>query len=156
MIWWYDGVVYKMLWYLTCMILILGGKSTRWWRDNMTAILQMAFSNAFFYENIWISSMISLKFIPKRPININPALVKIMAWRRPDDKPLSESSMVNVLMHICTTRPQWINDANGVFFTGIIFTQCMHVCVNVCVCLCLFVNKWNVFPFELFWNLTTI
>ena len=32
-----------------------------------------------------------------------------MAWRRPGDKPLSESMMVSLLTHICVTRPQWVN-----------------------------------------------
>ena len=45
-------------------------------------------------ENIWISIKISLKFVPKGPINNIPALVQIMAWRRPGDKPLSEPMMV--------------------------------------------------------------
>ena len=36
---------------------------------------------------------ISLKFIPKGPINNIPALVQIMAWRRTGDKPLSEPMM---------------------------------------------------------------
>ena len=31
-----------------------------------------------------------MKFVPKGPINNIPALVQIMAWRRPGDKPLSE------------------------------------------------------------------
>ena len=35
--------------------------------------------------------------------------VVIMAWRRPGDKPLSEPMMVNLLTHICVTRPQWVN-----------------------------------------------
>ena len=43
------------------------------------------------------------------PINIIPALVQIMAWRRPGDKPLSEPMMVSLLTHICVTRPQWVN-----------------------------------------------
>ena len=30
-----------------------------------------------------------------------------MVWRRPGDKPLSEPMMVNLLTHICVTRPQW-------------------------------------------------
>ena len=38
-----------------------------------------------------------------------PALIPIMAWRRPGDKPLSEPMMVNLLTHICVTRPQWVN-----------------------------------------------
>ena len=40
-------------------------------------------------ENVWISIEISLKFVPKGPINNIPALIQIMAWRRPGDKPLS-------------------------------------------------------------------
>ena len=44
-------------------------------------------------ENIWISIKISLKFVPKGPINNIPALVQIMAWRRTGDKPLSEAMM---------------------------------------------------------------
>ena len=37
-----------------------------------------------------------------------PALVQIMAWRRPGDKPLSETMMVSLLTHICVTRPQCV------------------------------------------------
>ena len=44
------------------------------------------------------------------PINNIPALVQIMAWRRPGDKPLSEAMMVSSLMHICITRPQWVKE----------------------------------------------
>ena len=52
------------------------------------------FKCIFLNENIWISIKISLKFVPKGPINNIPALVQIMAWRRPGDKPLSEPMMV--------------------------------------------------------------
>ena len=44
---------------------------------------------------------ISLKFVPKDRINNIPALVQIMAWRRPGDKPLSEPMMVSLPTHIC-------------------------------------------------------
>ena len=47
----------------------------------------------------------SLKFVPKGPINNIPALVQIMAWCRPGDKPLSEP--VSLLTHIFFTQPQW-------------------------------------------------
>ena len=50
-----------------------------------------------------------MKFVPKGPINNIPALVQIMAWRRPGDKPLSEPMMVILTTHICVTRPQWVN-----------------------------------------------
>ena len=36
---------------------------------------------------------ISLKFVPRGPINNIPALVQIMAWHRAGDKPLSEPMM---------------------------------------------------------------
>ena len=32
-----------------------------------------------------------------------------MAWRQSGDKPSSEPNMVNLPMHICVTRPQWVN-----------------------------------------------
>ena len=67
------------------------------------------FKCIFFNENVWIPIKISLKFVSKRPINNNPALVQIMAWRRPGDKPLSEPMMVSLTTHICVTRPQWVN-----------------------------------------------
>ena len=52
------------------------------------------FKSIFMNENAWISIKIPLKFVAKGPINKIPALVQIMAWRRPGDKPLSESMMV--------------------------------------------------------------
>ena len=63
----------------------------------------------FFYENVSISIKISLKFVPKGPNNKVPALVQIMAWRRPGDKPLSEPMMIRLPTHICVTRPQLVN-----------------------------------------------
>ena len=59
-------------------------------------------------ENVWTSIQISLKFVPKGPINNIPALVQIMAWRRPGHKPLSEPMMVRLPTPICVTRPQWV------------------------------------------------
>ena len=63
----------------------------------------------FFNENIWIFIKISMKFVPKGLINNIPALVQIMAWRRPGDKPLSEPMMISLLTHKCVTPPQWVN-----------------------------------------------
>ena len=53
----------------------------------------------FLNENIWILIKISLKFIPRVPIKNMPALVQIMAWRRQDEKPLSEP-MIIIYWHI--------------------------------------------------------
>ena len=74
----------------------------------MADISQTTFSNAFSWMNIWILINISLNYVPKGQINNIPALVQIMAWRRPGDKSLSESMMVSLLTHICVTRPQWV------------------------------------------------
>ena len=65
-----------------------------------------SFKWIFLNVNVWISIEVSLKFAPKGPINKIPALVQIIAWRRPGDKPLSEPMMVSLLTHIYVTRPQ--------------------------------------------------
>ena len=57
------------------------------------------FKCIFMYENIWISIKISLKFVPKGPISNIPALVQLMAWRRPGDKPLSEPMMIRLRLN---------------------------------------------------------
>ena len=89
---------------------LIAQELTHWGRDNMAAISQTTFSNAFSWmKNAWISLKISLKFVPNVRIDNIPALVQIMAWRRPGEKPLSEPMMVSLLMHICVTRPQWVN-----------------------------------------------
>ena len=61
-------------------------------------------------ENGCIPNNISLKFVPKGTINNNTALVQVMAWRHPGDKPLSEPMIVRLLTHICVTRPQWVKN----------------------------------------------
>ena len=43
------------------------------------------FNSIFLNENVWIAFEISLKFVPKGPINNIAALVQIMAWRRSGD-----------------------------------------------------------------------
>ena len=78
-------------------------------------------------ENAWLLIKIWLKFVPKGPINNFPALVQIMAWCRPGNKPLSEPMMVSLLMHICVTLPQWVNTMkskqNGRHFAYNIFKR---------------------------------
>ena len=70
---------------------------THWGRDKLATIFQTTFLNAFFTEvcSQWSNHNI-------------PALVLIMARRRPGDKPLSEPMVVGLLTHICATRPQWV------------------------------------------------
>ena len=71
------------------------------------------FKSVFLNDNVWILIKISLKFVPKGLINNIPALVQIMAWRRPGDKPLSETMMARLPTHICVTRPQWVKKASA-------------------------------------------
>ena len=65
------------------------------------------FLKFFLNEMVWISLKISLKCVPKVRINNIPALVQIMAWCRPGDKPLSEPVLFSLLTQISVTRPQW-------------------------------------------------
>ena len=78
-------------------------------RQNGCHFADDTFKRIFLKENVTILIKISLKFVPKSPIDNVPALFQIMAWRRPGDKPLSEAMMVSLLTHICVARPQWVN-----------------------------------------------
>ena len=89
------------------------GQNDHYFTDN---ILKCIFLN----ENVWISIKISLKFVPKGPINNIPALVQIRAWRQTGNKLLSEPMMVSLLMHIYVTQTQWVNGLlPGIHFTYI-------------------------------------
>ena len=77
-------------------------------RQNGRHFADDSFICIFLNENVSVSIKISLKFDPKGPNNNIPALVQIMAWRRPGDKPLSEAMMVSFPTHICVTLPQWV------------------------------------------------
>ena len=77
-------------------------------RQNGRHFADDIFKCIFLNENVWTPIKISLKFVPKGPINNIQALVQIMAWRRLGDKPLPEPKMVSLLAHICVTRPQWV------------------------------------------------
>ena len=78
-------------------------------RQNGRHFADDTFKRIFLNENVLISINISLKFVPKVPINNIPTLVQIMAWRRSGDKPLSELMMIRLTTHIWVTRPQWGN-----------------------------------------------
>ena len=61
------------------------------------------FKRIFLNGTVRISIKISLKFVPKGPISNIPALVQIMAWRWPGNKPLSEPMIVTLPTYICVT-----------------------------------------------------
>ena len=63
----------------------------------MAVIFQTTFSNGFSLMRLYefrLKFHRSL-FVPKGAINNIPAIVQIMSWRRPGDKPLSEPMMVS-------------------------------------------------------------
>ena len=74
--------------------------------EKMAAISKTTVSNAFSWMKM---HAFRLKFHCLFPINNIPALVQIMAWRRPGDKPLSEPMMVSLLTHIGVSRSQWVD-----------------------------------------------
>ena len=76
---------------------------THWGREKIAAISQTwddALKRIFLNKNVRISSKMSLKFVPKGPIDNIPALVHIIACRRPGDKALSEPMMVRLPTHM--------------------------------------------------------
>ena len=76
-------------------------------RQNGRHFADDIFKCIFLNENVWMPVKISLKYVPKGPINNIPALVQIMAWRRSGEKPLFKPMMVGLPTHICVTQPQW-------------------------------------------------
>ena len=86
-------------------------------------------------ENVRISIKISLEFVPWGPIINIPALVQIIAWRWPGDKPLSEPMMVSLLTHIYVTRPKWVKMGIGknsdILFHFFSFKHSRLIC-NIC------------------------
>ena len=86
---------------------------THWGRDKMAAISQTTLSNSFSWMKIFEFRLdFHWSFIPTVQLIFIPALVLIMAWRRPGDKPLFEPMMVTSPKHICVSRPQWVNCCN--------------------------------------------
>ena len=69
-------------------------------RQNGCHFADNIFKCAFLNENIWISINISQNFAPKGQINNITALVQVMAWHWPGDKPLSEPMIVSLLTHL--------------------------------------------------------
>ena len=62
--------------------------------DKMAANLaDDVFECVFLYKMTKIPIQISVKFVPRSPIDNKPALVQVMAWRLINDKPLSEPMM---------------------------------------------------------------
>ena len=55
-----------------------------------TIVADSFFKCIFLNENDRIPIQISLKFVPRSPINNKPTLVQVMTWRWTGDKPLPQ------------------------------------------------------------------
>ena len=66
----------------------------------------------FLNENVWILIKISLKFVPKGPINNIPVLVHIMAWHRAAGQATSHylNQWRGGYWSICVTWPQRVKE----------------------------------------------
>ena len=63
-----------------------------------------------FLEWKWLNSDSNFTEIcSQSPIDNKPALVWVMAWRLPGDKPLPEPLLAQSLKHICGTRGRWVH-----------------------------------------------
>ena len=78
-------------------------------RSKWPPFWEKTFSNDLLEWNDRNAIQICLKLVPSGPVNNIEALIRIMAWRRPGDKPLSKPMMVSLPTHICVTWPQWVN-----------------------------------------------
>ena len=84
-----------------------------WWQCDITLRPRLnglhfpndIFKSTFLKENVWISINISLKLVPKDPINNSPALIQIMACRLvgTNDVQFSDAYMHNS----ASARYQW-------------------------------------------------
>ena len=92
-------------------------------RQNGRPFAEDIFKCIFLNENASIAIKVSLKFIPRGPNNNIAALVQVMDWRRPGDKPLSEPMMVSLPTPICVTRPQWVKYLNPNSMTHNLFME---------------------------------
>ena len=70
------------------------------------------FKCIFLNENVSVAIKIILGFVTKGRINNIPALFQIMAWRRPSNKPSSETMMVR----LPTNKFQWNHNRNSKHF----------------------------------------
>ena len=121
-------------------------------RRNRCHFVDDIFKCIFLNETVRTSLRISLKFVLIVRINSIPALVQTMAWWRPDDKPLSEPMTVRLPMHICVTRPQWVNDAFTVNLTFFYYQSGLLICHGPSITKYLLAQNSMKFHFYIPWS----
>ena len=102
--------------------------------DKMASILaNHIFTWIFLNENDRIQIQISLRFVPRSPLDSKPAVIQVMARHRTGDKPLSEPMMTQftdayiyaALWEEESTNPLWPSDAIWQQWSGSTFAQIM-------------------------------
>ena len=96
-------------------------------RPNGHHVLDNIFECIFLNERVLNSIQVSLQYVPKGPNNNIPALVQIMAWRRPGD-----SHYLNQwwLIYWCIYASFGLNELNGTSGTLYIFALSRHQAVD--------------------------
>ena len=74
-----------------------------------TSLADNIFLCIFLCENDQIPIQISLKLVPRSPIENKPALVQVMVWRRTGDKPLPEPIMTKFTDAYMRHWGRWVN-----------------------------------------------
>ena len=105
------------------------GRITHSGREKWPPFSRRYFQIYFLNENVWVLTKILQKLVSKSQINNIPALVQIMAWRRP----LSEPMMVSLLI---LARPQWVKQVLGSYLPS--------QCQTWCKCKYLSPNKFSI------------
>ena len=137
----YHSLTLEIQWHCAgfCSVELYFHSLTHWGRDKVATTSQTIFWNAFSWMKMCeFFRKIPLKFVPMGPINNIRALVQIMAWRRPGDKPLSEPMLVFLPTHTCVTRPQWVNNwinCKGNMHKPVVSAvpSMVYCCIHVCV-----------------------
>ena len=113
----------------------------------MVANFLTTFSNAFPGMEIYKFYLRFHCIVPKGPVDNIPALVQIMAWCRPGDKPLSETMMVSLMTHIYVTRPLWVKSEQSMTVCKAQSTRIHNTFLTRIIFKCylenMFVSEWE-------------
>ena len=100
---WVVNVVYRLIYRHWQHSSPPGQNGRHFTDDNMICI--------FVNQKLSFLINISRKFVPKYPIDNNPALAYIMAWRRISDRPLSEPMLTRFIDPYMRLYGGWVNDS---------------------------------------------
>ena len=108
------------------------------------------FKCIFLNENVWFPTKMSVKFVPKGPINNILALVQIIAWRRPGDKPLSEPMRVYWGIYVSPglNELKWNNNGITILHYVLINSEFCNWVPSLCLW-SFFCRYWYSHPFPL-------